>query len=125
MHCTYERADYQHYEWKRALDRSYVIKSPIGHGWKQDNGNICIEWMTEKPAPEAMLEFVSCNCKKNKCQSGSSNCKSLDLVCTDACGCSSCENFTNEHDTDSEEDSLYSSDSSDGDDYVENDDLID
>ena len=45
----------------RQLDSSFNIESPIGHGWKLEDGNICIEWMMEKPAPNAILEFVSCN----------------------------------------------------------------
>ena len=39
----------------------------LSHCWKLEDGNNCIEWTMEKPAPDAMLEFVSCNCKKNKC----------------------------------------------------------
>lgn len=123
LYLHFDRANYQCYEWKRALEKGYLIESPIGHGWKLDEGNICIDWMSEKPAPDAILEFVSCNCKKNKCQTGSCSCKSFELVRTEACGCSYCENCTSDDDTDIEEDSDNDSDSSDDD--IESDDLSD
>ena len=74
--------------------------------------------MCEKPAPDAVLEFVSCCCKKNGCKTGACNCVSLELVCTDACGCTSCENSSSEDtetDEETEEDYAFDSDSSDDD----------
>ena len=48
--------------------------------------------MREKPAPESILEFVSCKCQKSMCQRNNCSCKSLGLPCTELCGCVSCSN---------------------------------
>ena len=48
--------------------------------------------MNQKPAPEAILEFVACHCRKSLCQSNMCNCYAIDLSCTDNCNCANCEN---------------------------------
>ena len=47
--------------------------------------------MTEKPAPESILELIVCSCKR-KCGSGC-QCLQHGLNCTDVCPCSyTCNN---------------------------------
>ncbi len=49
--------------------------------------------MTGKPAPQSILELVSCACKKSECQNRlDCVCKSYRLTCTDLCACNKCEN---------------------------------
>ena len=48
--------------------------------------------MTQKPAPDSILDLVACNCKKNRCCTENCVCVSHGLKCTDICGCSNCEN---------------------------------
>ena len=53
------------------------------------------ELMTEPPAPEVCTELTCCKCKKG-CKSNSCSCWRSNLLCTDACHCSSfetCENI--------------------------------
>ena len=62
-HC--QHACYQTAVWKRALDVKPEIPSPIGKGWIQDKGNataLAIDWMEGLPAPDAVLELMSCSC---------------------------------------------------------------
>ena len=41
--------------------------SPDGFGWKVDDDGINVTWMAQKPAPDGILDLVSCGCKKSKC----------------------------------------------------------
>ena len=53
--------------------------------------------MLRQPAPNSILELVSCNCKKKKCESQSCLCVSHGLhcvVCVDLCGCIECFNMS-------------------------------
>ena len=105
----FNRANYQAYEWKRALDLTHVFLEPIGKGWILENGELKIDWMKQKPAPDSILEFVSCKCSKSMCKSGLCQCFKMSLRCTDACNCNNCENIVNEDeedvDTDESDDS--------------------
>ena len=33
------------------------------HGWTGNNQGLQIKWMSKKPAPDSLLESISCNCK--------------------------------------------------------------
>ena len=55
-----------------------------GHGWSVDNGDLTVQWMSGSPAPDIVLNFMSCNCKQD-CQGSSCQCVSIRLKCTDAC----------------------------------------
>ena len=62
-HC--QRACYQKAVWKRAPDAKPAIPSPIGKGWIQDKGDstaLAIDLMEGLPAPDAVLELMSCSC---------------------------------------------------------------
>ena len=68
---------------------------PTEHGWERiTEGQIDIQWNTLKPAPDALLEFVACGCKKSKCINKQCRCQKANLKCTDLCGCNNdCENL--------------------------------
>ena len=51
-----------------------------------------IEWCRQKPAPNAVLEFVKCRCVKTMCKTVKCNCSALGLPFTNACSCSQCDN---------------------------------
>ena len=60
------RCNYQVYEWKKAIDCEHIPNDPEGCGWEKSDNRLEIKWMTKKPAPEEVLEFTTCGCKKNK-----------------------------------------------------------
>ena len=60
-----KRANYQTFIWKKAVKRELDIPSPVGHGWDVKDGYLEVVWMTEKPAPESILEMIVCSCKWN------------------------------------------------------------
>eukprot|EP00794_Sanderia_malayensis_P002872 gene2872-3322_t len=91
MHC--KRVSYSTAIVKRALESDPMVPSPDGYGWKILPGNnLEADWMTGKPAPQSILELVSCACQKSKCQDLNCVCKSYGLTCTDLCACNKCEN---------------------------------
>ena len=65
------------------------VQRPSSNGWEIEDGYLDIMWMTCNPAPEEVLELVSCSCKDcdNSCP-----CATLEFVCTDACKCITCVN---------------------------------
>ena len=68
-----DRANYQCYERKSALTNENR-QVPDGHGWLMKEGVLPVEWCRQKPEPDAILSFVTCTRKKNKCQTGSCGC---------------------------------------------------
>lgn len=56
-------------------------------GWRiEGNGDLTIDWLSLPPAPQSILEFLSCKCKTG-CARGNCSCRRHMLLCTDACGC--------------------------------------
>ena len=108
QHC--KRVSYVTAVVKRALEANIDIPSPDGYGWRIDrDAGMEIQWMTQKPAPDSIVELVSCNCKKSKCSNQSCVCVAYGLNCTDICNCSNCDNeaveeeyIDDENDSDSE-----------------------
>ena len=87
-----KRANYQLLVWKQALNINFEPHSPIGHGWQDNEGRLEIFWMERKLAPESMLAFINCNCRRALC-GDYCQCRILSLECTDLCKCSgNCEN---------------------------------
>eukprot|EP00794_Sanderia_malayensis_P001475 gene1475-1633_t len=96
QHCL--RANYQAYIWRQALTPSIDIAPPEQNGWQiMEDGLLAIRWMTCKPAPEEVLELLSCDCRR-KCVRGSCECIDNGLKCTEACRLSDCGNFTDDVD---------------------------
>ena len=92
-----ERANFQSYEWKHALENN-SRQYPEEHGWIKKDGALVVEWLRQKPAPELMLEFVSCKCKKSKCSNGMCDCFLVGLSCMNVCRWLSCANGTSAQD---------------------------
>eukprot|EP00794_Sanderia_malayensis_P017402 gene17402-19145_t len=65
---------------RNALDTSFFLPSPDGHGWKITDGVLSIQWMILPPAPDDVLQLISCNCKKSACQRGNCVCLSHGLL---------------------------------------------
>ena len=91
LHVT--RANYQAAIWRRAIISRPVIPSPHGHGWEVDNISNVVKfvWLGSKPAPEEVLELLSCTCKR-ACTVENCCCLKAGLKCTDMCSIQ-CDNM--------------------------------
>ena len=71
--------------------------SPLGHGWKVCSTSKLVEfvWLGAKPAPEEVLELLSCPCKRvwsvETCC-----CLKAELKCTNMCTLQ-CENMVSDN----------------------------
>ena len=57
--------------------------------------SISVMWMSQLPAPQAILELLSW-CKtgcKTGCTSGRCSCFKNNIKCTNACNCKECSNY--------------------------------
>ena len=78
------------------------VPSPHGYGWKVCSTSKLVEfvWLGTKPAPEEVLELLSCTCKRvfsvETCC-----CLKAGLKCTDMCTLQ-CENMVSDNILDSE-----------------------
>lgn len=91
-----KRANYQAAILKRCLDNFSEIPQTEGHGWMLDeDGTLNIKWMTGAPAPEAVLELLSCSCIKS-CKLPSCTCIVNNFNCTNTCRLSNCKNTEQE-----------------------------
>ena len=87
---------------------------PEGHGWKLDEGKLVIDWMSDPPAPDAILEFLTCSCTQ-ACVNPTCVCILNGLQCTNMYPLSMCGNMIwneeeNENDSVEEHDSGEESD---------------
>ena len=48
--------------------------------------------VANNPAPDEILQMISCHCKKKSCLTDRCQCKKSNLLCTDLCGCFECSN---------------------------------
>jgi hypothetical protein len=60
--------------WEKALEANPNICNPNGVGWHVENDRLTIDWTDQAPAPDAVLEIVSCNCKTSKCKTQRCTC---------------------------------------------------
>ena len=108
LHC--QRANYVTYVWKSALVPNSNFPCPNGFSWTDVNNELQIKWMSKKPAPDSLLEFMACGYKKSGCLNRVCACVAHGLKCTDLCDCNSCDNaLLDETDTleHSDDDSEY------------------
>ena len=99
------RANYQSYIWRHAVQPILSLPNICDHGWKIDEeGNIAINWMSLAPAPDSVLEFVNCKCKKG-CQNNRCSCVKATMTCSNLCKCTGCRNNAKESTNNSESDS--------------------
>ena len=58
------RENYQAAIWRRSFQACPEIPNPIGHGWELESDHdqqfLTIDWMTDSPAPEAVLVLMFC-----------------------------------------------------------------
>ena len=99
-------ANYQAAIWRRATEACPDIPSPHGHGWSVNSSNLEFAWLGSRPAPEEVLELLSCNCKC-KCTVDTCCCLKAGLKCTEMCSLR-CDNMLFEdeqvvHDANSED----------------------
>ena len=91
---------------------------PVGSGLCVEGEDLAIDWGEGLPAPQAVMELLSCDCKKERVQD-SCTCIQNGLKCTNLCKLTSCANRPLEDDDDTTD--LYN-DSDDSDDDDESDD---
>ena len=64
----FDRINYECRQWKMTLNRHCELSDPTDYGWvNDDNRSLGIHWTECKPAPEALLEFLTCSCCKSEC----------------------------------------------------------
>lgn len=85
------RVNFESYIRKHSTIPIVAAPSPVGYGWKLESDELAITWGTLEPAPDSILEYVSCKCKKG-CQTRRCSCHKANLKCTELCQCNSCEN---------------------------------
>ena len=112
------RANYQTAIWKRSLEVQPNIPSPADcNGWVlDDDAQLQINWMAGSPAPDVVLEFLSCKCKQ-RCVYPSCTCLTNGLKCTESCFLQSCENIRVDEIVQEQNDNCSDDDISDNEDY--------
>ena len=66
-----QRANYQAGVWQRSLQRNLDVPEPTCHGWvRTEVGSLKIDWMhghavIGHAAPNAVLELLVCQCKRD------------------------------------------------------------
>lgn len=94
------------------------------HGWLIEDNQVKVNWMSLPVAPDSILAFVKCSCRKG-CSNNRCSCNKASLSCSDLCNCNECENVESCHaeDNESEEADCSDEDLNDyGDEYEENED---
>ncbi|KAG0710132.1 hypothetical protein GWK47_023437 [Chionoecetes opilio] len=77
------RANYQAAIWRRSLENLPDVPAPsAGHGWElDDGGTLKIRWMAGLPAPDVVLNLISCTCRRT-CRPSDCSCILNGLKCT-------------------------------------------
>ena len=93
------RVCYQAAIWRRSLQQSQEVPSPVGMGWQMEekDGLLNLDWMDGKPAPVAVLQLLACKCPRT-CKAEDCQCISNGLFCTDLCRHKVCTNLPPEDD---------------------------
>ena len=58
------RVNYEAYIRKRSTLNNIAAPSPNGFGWILEGNHLEIKWGTKESAPDSILEYVMCRCKK-------------------------------------------------------------
>ncbi|KAK5859272.1 hypothetical protein PBY51_003352 [Eleginops maclovinus] len=105
------RANYQAAIWRRSLKTQPSVPDPKESGWTTDDeGKLAIEWMSGLPAPDAVLQLLTCKCTRS-CKLPECTCLTNGLKCTDMCKLQTCSNQPSEEEptvelTDSDDDDV-------------------
>lgn len=110
LHIT--RANYQAAIWQRALLPNPDILSDNGFGWTVTDSSVGIRWMECAPAPDSILELMSCNCSRSCTPTCCSYIKH-GLPCTDMCRLRDCTNVKDSSAIDIDSDETDSCNNSD------------
>ncbi|CAB3994852.1 Hypothetical predicted protein [Paramuricea clavata] len=103
------RANYQPAIWRRATEACPDIPSPHGYVWNVSSSTLEFIWLGSKPAPEEVMELLSCTCKRS-CTEDTCCCLKAGPKCTEMCSLN-CDNMQSEDD-----ETVLSADSDDEDD---------
>ena len=96
------RANYQAAVWRRCLQNKPTVQDSKECGWKLNkDGFLEIEWMRTPSAPDAVLELLSCKCKRS-CLLPDCACLANSLVCTEMCTLQICTNQRQEEEEEEE-----------------------
>ncbi len=100
MHAL--RANYQAAVWRRCLQRQPFVRDPKKCGWTtDDDGKLAVQWMRGSPAPDAVLQLLSCKCVRS-CKLPECTCLTNGLKCTDMCKLQTCTNQAREGELEAE-----------------------
>ena len=86
------RVNYEAYIRKRSTLNNIAAPSPNGFDWNLEGDHLEIEWGTKESAPDSILEYVMCRCKKG-CNTKRCSCQKANLPCTELCQCSEGESM--------------------------------
>ncbi|KAG0719028.1 hypothetical protein GWK47_051331 [Chionoecetes opilio] len=103
------RANYQAAIWRRSLENLPDVPAPsAGHGWElDDGGSLKIRWMAGLPAPDVVLNLISCTCRRT-CRPSDCSCILNGLKCTVVCKLQGCSNMV-------QDDAIVAQDANDSD----------
>jgi len=90
--CHLKRANYQAAIHRRSLQQNIEVPSPLDHGWEAKDGGLSVVWNTIPFAPDCLLKYISCRCKRSGCTGGRCSCREHSLLCTELCSCEGCGN---------------------------------
>ena len=85
-------ANYQFQYWRKALDHHPQFPYSVEHRWIDFDRFLAVQLGLLKPAPDSILEFVSCSCKKSKYSTNNCGCEAVNLLCTNLFGCTNYKN---------------------------------
>ena len=80
-------ANYQARIWHLAHIANPILASATEHGWRNEEGWLCLVRTLLKLAPDAAIELINGKCAKSKYQNSMCSCRRAGLVCTVICQC--------------------------------------
>ena len=79
-----------------ALCSKPFVPALCSYGWTIDEeGKLTVEWMRGSPAPDAVLQLLTCKCVRS-CKLPECTCLTNGLKCTDMCKLQICNNQASE-----------------------------
>ena len=80
------RVSYQVFIWKIAIHSMINMPSPVGNGWKKQDGYLVPNYLTKDHAPKNIESLITCKCTTG-CRTNTCRCRKNSLGCTEACLC--------------------------------------